>query len=375
MKGDTALDVLRRIPEGRERDVVVLDPSDARALPGIKSIGDASSAELAADLWVGLFRSLFADSWGIRTERYLRLGIQTLAARPGAVITELPRLFADAAFRRKLLTRADDPLLSASWARFDALSAPQQAEHLQAPLGKVQDLIGRGVVRRVLGQTEPRMTVTRAIRERKIVIVRLPSALLGDTSAQLLGGLTLYEAYQAVMARLALEPRARVPYGFYIDEPAVMRFVPIPLDSLYELARGLGVGVTTATQSLAQLPDPVERALTTNAATFVSFRTGHQDAARVAREIPEVSAEGVQHLGRFEIVARLGLAHGQVAAPATARTVPLPAPSSDEQAIRSLAASLYGSLQEPTQDDPHGPTAVPPGDDGDPLLGRRRRNS
>ncbi|MBF6618761.1 MAG: hypothetical protein ITG02_00840, partial [Patulibacter sp.] len=66
MKGDTASDVLARVPEQRLGDVVVLDPADSRALPAIKAV-DAVSPELTADLWVGLFRALFADSWGVRT--------------------------------------------------------------------------------------------------------------------------------------------------------------------------------------------------------------------------------------------------------------------------------------------------------------------
>jgi hypothetical protein len=63
MKGDTAVDALERVPEARQDDVVIVDPADERAVPGLKGLV-GGSPELMADLWVGLFRNLFADSWG-----------------------------------------------------------------------------------------------------------------------------------------------------------------------------------------------------------------------------------------------------------------------------------------------------------------------
>jgi hypothetical protein len=347
MKGDTALDVLRRIPKFRHRDVVVLDPADPRPVPGLKGIG-SGPPELVADLWVGLFKNLFADSWGVRTERYLRLGLQTLALADGAVITELPRVLTDVAFRRGLLARSSDPLLKAAWASFEALSPAQQAEHLQAPLGKVQDIVGRRTLRAVLGQVAPKMTIARAMAERRVVVVRLSPGELGTPTAQLLGALTTFEIYQAVMGRQRLGPEARTPFMVYVDEPAVMGLSGVPLDALYELARGMRVGITTATQSVRQLPTGVQHAVLTNAATIATFRTGHQDAGLMAHELLGVTAEQLQHLGQYEIALRLGLSHGQVSAVATARTLPLPEPSGDAEELRDQAARRWGVSAEQT---------------------------
>ena len=369
MKGDNARDVLERIPASRQDDVVVLDPSDDRALPGLKAIAP-DAPELTADLWVGLFRSLFAESWGIRTERYLRLGIQTLAFLPGATITDLPRLFVDGDLRRRLLARAHEPLLASAWASFDALSSAQQAEHLAAPLGKVQDVIGRRVVRAVLGQRAPRMTIARAMAERRIVIVRLAPGELGASTAQLLGALTMYEVYQAVMSRQALSPAERVPYAVHVDEPAVMRFLPVPLDALYELARGLVVRIAVATQSASQLTQVVQRAILSNAGTIATFRCGADDARLIARELLGVSAEQLQHLGQYEIAARLGLAAGKVSSVVTARTLPLPPRSSDPEMIRELAAKRYGVALEQTDRELDG---SPDQAIADAPVGRRRR--
>lgn len=370
LKGDTVRDVLSLIPKRRVGDVVVLDPSDARPLPGLKAIS-SEQPELTTDLWVGLFRSLFADSWGVRTERYLRLGFQTLTLLPGATILDLPRVFSDQVFRERLVRQAREPFLSGAWGTFDALSPGQQAEHLAPTLGKVQDVISRRVVRAVLGQTQPRITIAQAMVERQIVLARFAPGQLGAATAQLLGALTMYEIHQAVVAREGLAPEARTPFGVYVDEPAVLKFLPVPLDSLYELARGLGVAMTTATQSVSQLPLDVQRALLANAATIATFRAGADDARIAARELPEVTAEEIQHLGQYEIAVRLGLAPGHVTSTMTVRTLPLPEPCSVPDTIRDASARRYGVALEEASIDPGDAAVVPE----DVPLGRRRRSA
>lgn len=365
MKGDTAYDVLTRIPEKRYGDVVVLDPADGRAMPALKAM-DNRSPEMTADLWVALFSVIFASSWGVRVERYLRLAVQTISYDPSRSITELPLVFSDLALRRRLLARANDPLLSSAWATFDALSPAQKAEHLAAPMSKTQDLFNRRVIRRVLGQSTPKITIGQAIADQRIVVVRLAPGALGSMTAQLLGGLVVHEVFQAVMARQSVPADRRVPYGVFVDEPAVMRLVPVPLDSLYELARGLGVGMTIAAQSASQLPEVVRRAVMTNAATIATFRAEDEDARLMARKLPGISAEQLQYLGRFEIALRLGLAHGHVAQVTTARTLPLPDPVSDAVALLDAAAARYGStIEEPVA----APNEPPP---DDVPIGRRR---
>jgi energy-coupling factor transporter ATP-binding protein EcfA2 len=352
MKGDTATDLLERIPPKRLKDVVVLDPSISGPLPGLKAL-HADNPELVADLWVGVFRNLFADSWGVRSERYIRLGVQTLACLPGAVITDLPRVFHDLAFRRRLLSASGDQMLATAWASFDALSPGQQAEHLAAPLSKVQDVVGRRVVRDVLGQADPKLNLAQALQQRKIVVVRLAPGLIGQATAQLLGALVIWEVYQAVLGRQRLPIATRRPFGIYVDEPAVLNALPVPLDSLFELARGLGVGVTLAAQSLSQLPQAVRRAALTNAATIACFQAGADDASLVARELLGVTADELQHLGQYEIALRMGLSHGLRAPVTTATTLPPLERTSDPTQLRRASAQRYGGQAAPPPQSSH----------------------
>jgi len=341
MKGDTATDTLSRIEPRRHRDVLILEPSSGLAVPGLRCF--SGEPELAADLWLNIFRGLFKDSFGVRSERYLRMAFATLARDPGASVADAPRLFADSRYRRRLVAGLPDPLLVGQWAEFEALGTVQRAEHLMSPLGKVSEIVGRRVVRSVLAQADPKVTIRDAIERGLIVVVSLPPGRLGGPAARLLGALVVYEVFQTIMARQAIDPSQRRPLGFYVDEPAVLGTLPVPLDSLFETARGMNCGVTMAAQSLSQLPSAVQRAATTNAATIAAFRPGAEDASRVARELPAISSDELQRLEPYTVALRLGLAPGHVAPVCTARTLPLAEPTGDADALRRLSSQRYGT--------------------------------
>jgi len=151
------------------------------------------------------------------------------------------------------------------------------------------------------------------------------------------------------------------------------------LDSLYELARGLGVGIHLSAQSVTQLPSELSRAALTNAATLVAFRQNADDARLLSRELPGVTPEELQNLGRFEFAARIGLGSGDVSPPVTGRTTPPQEPISDPEEIRRESAARYGT--EPAEVDAallerHGLTDQITGDptaEETPLRRRRRQ--
>jgi hypothetical protein len=339
-RGDLAEDVLARVGE---RDVVVLDPGAGGPVPGLRLHGGRADAELLADVVHGVLHALYADSWGPMSERYVRLGLVTLAQDRSATLADFPYLFTDEPFRRRLVGRLTDPLLASSWQSFEEMGSAERSHAVAAPLGKVMSLIGRPSLRAVLGQADPKLDLTAAMRRGKIVVVNLATGEIGAPAARLLGALVLHAVYVATQARARIAPRGRRPFFVAIDEPqVVLTHLPVPLDALLEQARGLGVGLTLSVQSIAQLPKAVSRAALTNAATLVAFRQNADDARLLARELDRVSAEDLQALGQFEVTARIGLGDGAIAPPATGITFAPTPPTSDPAAVRKASADRYG---------------------------------
>jgi hypothetical protein len=347
-KGDLAGEVLRMVPASRRKEVIVLDPSRPGPVPGLRVFSGADP-EFSGDLILGALRSIFIDSWGVRSDKWLRAGLVTLAQDPTATLADIPFLFSSESFRRKLTGRLTDPLLRATWEQFEALSPEGRAVQLGSPLQKINELVGRKVVRSVLAQNRPKWDMRDALDRGRVVIVSLSPGVIGAPASRLLAALVLHDLVLAVQARAQLPAAKRRPFYVYVDEPKVFADVNVPIDSLFELARGLHVGMVLSAQSLTQLPEGLARAALTNAATLIAFRQNADDAKLLARELPGVTAEELQALGRFEVAMRVGLGPGDVSSPVTGRTLPPPEPLSDPEEVRQESAARYG--MEPAEVD------------------------
>jgi hypothetical protein len=379
-KGDLADDLLALVPENRIADVIVLDPAAGGPVPGLRVFGKTTDHELTADLVLNVLREIFRDSWGVRSEQWLRAGLVTLAHDPKGTLGDLPYVFSDDAYRRRLVARINDPMLKATWAAFEAMNPKERANQLGAPLNKLSELLGRRVLRGVLSQVDPTLDMADVIRKGRVVIVSLAPGRIGAPAARLLGALVCYQLFSAIQARSTVPPQKRRPFLAYIDEPKVLGDIPVPIDSMFELARGLGVGLALAVQSTAQLPAPVRNAALTNAATLVAFRQNHdEDAELLARHLSGISSESLLNLGAFEMIARIGLGPGEVASPVSGRTLPPPPKTTDPAVVRQASAERYGrDLAEVDQAlaERHGQASTTGASEqvADAPIGRRRRN-
>jgi hypothetical protein len=158
-KGDLVSTVIEHAGEGAER-IVVLDPS-AEVVPGVDLFA-SGDPDLRAEVLVTIFRSLFKDAWGPRTDAYIFLGVRTLAEVPGATLLDLPQLFLDSIARRRAVGYLRDPLLVGQWQIFEGLSEQERMQHLQAPLSRVMSLITRPPVQAVFGPA-PRLDIGRLL--------------------------------------------------------------------------------------------------------------------------------------------------------------------------------------------------------------------
>jgi hypothetical protein len=369
-KADLVETILERVKSEHAERVVVLDAGDdSRPVPGIDVL-HGGDPDARADVLTRTLKSMFPD-WGIRSETYGRLAIRTLSEVPGATLLDMGRLFADESYRRAAVGRLSDEFLKGSWQNYEALSPAAKVDVVQAPMARLMALLSPPRVRAVLASPDPKLDVSRLFAERKFLLVSLAPGALGE-AATLIGSAVMFAVWSAIEARVTLPPEKRHLINIYVDELATLtNGLPNSFELIAERARGLGASLSVALQTLGRIPEPTRSALVGNAATFITWRAPAEEAAAIARQLPGLTPQDVQSLGRFEVAARVGTGTGGSVSVVTGRTEPLPPETGLADPIRGASAARYGSRPEATTED----TAPVPAPVDETLLGAERRRA
>jgi hypothetical protein len=366
-KGDLLADVLDRIPARHAERIAVLDLGDKSRPPVGVDLFAGGNAELRADTVLTVLRGTY-EGWGPQIESILHLGLRTLAEMPGASLRDWPALMMDAAARRAVIGRLSDPILQAQWQMYESLSQSAKVTQVAPALSRVMALIGRPVVRNTLSQSNPKLDIAAVLERRGWVLASVPVGVVGAPAARLCSSCLAYLVWSAVAARAAVPESQRHPLSLVFDEAQAIADLGIGLEDLLEQARGLGAGLTIATQAAGRLPEQLRHALLSNVGTLIAFKTGAAEAAAIARELPGLSADDLLGLGEYEVAARVALGRGAASAVVTGHTEPLPPPIGLAQHVRDRSAQRYGqTAPEPSA---HVLTASV-----DESVGRGRRQS
>jgi hypothetical protein len=369
-KGDLVSDVLQRMPASRAGDVVVLDASD-RTPVGLNPLAGTASPELVADQLLGILARTYRDSWGPRTADVLHAALLTLARTPGMTLPALPLLLTDAAFRRRLVGRMDDPLgVEPFWAWYEGLSDEQRAQVIAPTLNKIRPFLMRPQLRAVLGQPQPRFDMRHVFTDRKVLLVNLAQGLLGSEGAALLGTLVLQLFWQQARRRSEITPAKRHPVFVYLDEVRALLNLPVDIGDMLTTARGLGVAFALLAQHLDQFPTELRATVLANARSRMVFQTGARDAAELAKGHPELEPDDISGLPAYEAYLQL-VVNGRVTPYISGRSQPAPPVTSNEQALRQHSRQRYGVPRERVEAELR--QLIEPYRPGDSVVGSRRR--
>ncbi|WP_051469142.1 type IV secretory system conjugative DNA transfer family protein [Actinomadura oligospora] len=359
-KGDLVTDLLGLLPEDCANRVVLIDPDDRHPRPALNVLQTShrgGDIAMATDNLVGIFRKIYADTWGPRTDDILRGCCLTLAQR-GGTLADIPALLTDPAYRRRLTAGLADPLLRGFWNWYEGLSEAAQA-HVTSPImNKLRAFLLRPFVRDVLGSARSTFDMT-DILDGGILLVRLPKGVLGDDTARLLGSMILAQAWQAA-ARRARLGHARAHAAVYVDECHNFLTLPHALSDMLAEARAYRVSLTLAHQYLDQLPRALRQAISSDARNKIYFALSPDDAATVATHFrPTLSAHDLASLAAFQAAARLVVKAAETP-PFTLRTRPLPEPDREHaDRIRAAASTAHGRRPETAAARPDDPRLTP----------------
>jgi energy-coupling factor transporter ATP-binding protein EcfA2 len=371
-RGDLITDILAQVPANRIDDVVVINPTDRDRLVGLNPLASSGrSPELVADQLLGLFHSLYAENWGIRTQDILGAALLTLARTRDMTLACLVPLLTDHGFRRRIVGKLpDDPLgLSSFWRTFESWSEGQKLNAIAPVMSKLRPILLRPDIRAILGQSRPGFELRQVFTQKKILLVNLAAGQVGPEASALLGSLVIGQLWQAIQERSATPRERRHPVMVVLDEFQSYTHLPVDLGEALVQARGLGAPFVLAWQFLHQL-NPSMRSAVLNLQSKIAFRLEHEDARVMAAGTP-LSADDFQGLSAYEAYAQLVAQH-TVQPWCSLATLPPQKPISDVEIVRQASRQNYGCERKEIEAELTALFAGPARDRHDDLKPRRQ---
>ena len=170
--GDLVEKVLNFIPPSRINDVVYFNPSDYDypiAFNVLENV-DVTKRHLIASGLLGVFKKIWADSWGPRLEYVLNNAIMALLEYPGATLLGIMRMLVDKKYRDKVVKNITDPVVKSFWVdEYDKYPQKFQAEAIAPIQNKVGRFLSTPLTRNIVGQVKSSIDIRDIVDNKKIL--------------------------------------------------------------------------------------------------------------------------------------------------------------------------------------------------------------
>ncbi|MBI2008387.1 type IV secretion system DNA-binding domain-containing protein, partial [Candidatus Amesbacteria bacterium] len=307
--GDACDNLLNYIPAARINDVIYFNPAD-REHPialNILEVKNPEQAELVASGIVSIFHKLYGHSWGPRLEYILRNTLLTLTQIPGSTLPDVVKMLTDLSFRKKIyqqLTTNNQQLIDYWKNEFDRLEEKTRAEQISSILNKVGQFVSSPLIQNVISHPRSTVNLEDVLNSGKILIANLSHGKLGEDNSALLGAMLITKLELAAMSRVDRPKPDRRPFFLYVDE--FQNFATESFINILSEARKYGLGLTLANQYIAQIPEPIQKAIFGNAGTVIGFVMGSEDARVMEAEFgAKFTKEALVSLQKYQIAVRI----------------------------------------------------------------------
>ncbi|MFH1612023.1 MAG: type IV secretion system DNA-binding domain-containing protein [bacterium] len=321
--GEFADRMLDYVPSDRINDVIYFNPADLDfpiAFNAIEKV-DAEHRHLVASGLIGVFKKIWAESWGPRLEYVLRNTILALLEYPGATLLGIMRMLADKEYRKKVINKINDPVVRAFWVEEFAKYPDRFMAEAVAPIqNKVGQFLTNPLIRNIVGQTKSALDIRQAMDEEKILIMNLSKGLIGEDTSSLLGNMLVTRIQLAAMSRVDIPEEERKDFYLYVDE--FQNFATEAFATILSEARKYRLNLILAHQYIAQMIEEVRDAVLGNVGTMICFRIGANDADYLEKEFaPEFDVQDLVNLDFAHIYLKL-MIDGMASRPFSAVTLP-----------------------------------------------------
>ncbi|MDD2757705.1 MAG: type IV secretion system DNA-binding domain-containing protein [Candidatus Pacebacteria bacterium] len=328
--GDLIDDVLSKLPQERIEDVVLFDPTNLERSVGLNMLEyDPNFPEqktFIVNEMINILDKLYdlRQTGGPMFEQYTRNALMLLMDDPNEVYTlmEIPKVLADADFRKRLLSKCKNILVKEFWEKQAEQAGGEASLKNMVPYitSKFDNFISNDYMRPIIGQTKSTFNFREIIDNKKVFLVNLSKGRLGEINSSLLGLIITSKLSLAAFSRVNIPESERRDFYLYIDE--FQNFATNTISTVLSEARKYRLSLIVSHQFIAQLPEQIRDSVFGNVGTIISFRVGAEDAQFLEKEFnPTFNSQDLININNFNFYIKM-MIDGQISKPFNIKTYP-----------------------------------------------------
>lgn len=346
--GDTVEKILDYIPSDRINDVIYFNPTDLDypiAFNILESVNPLYTHLIANGL-VGVFKKIWADSWGPRLEYILMNTILALLQYPGSTLLGVMRMLVDKKFRKKVVDVISDPVVKSFWVDEYANYNEKFRSEAIAPIqNKIGQFLSSTIIRNIVGQPKSSIEMRDIMDNKKILLMNLSKGRIGEENSALLGAMMITRLQIAAMSRVDIPEEDRKDFYLYVDE--FQNFATESFADILSEARKYRLNLVMAHQYIEQIEEEVQAAVFGNVGTLVIFRVGAADAEILEPELmPVFEQNDIVNLRKFDVYLKLMIDGVSSNAFSATTLPPLHQPERQREKIVIVSRERYAKPRE-----------------------------
>jgi len=328
--GDLIDDILSKMPKDRIEDVVLFDPTNLERSIGLNMLEyDTRFPEqktFIVNEMINILDKLYdlRQTGGPMFEQYARNALMLLMDDPNEVYTlmEVPKVLADADFRKRLLLKCKNFLVKEFWEKQAEQAGGEGALKNMVPYitSKFDNFISNDYMRPIIGQTKSTFNFREIIDGKKVFLVNLSKGRLDELNSSLLGLIITSKMSLAAFSRVDIPEDQRNDFYLYMDE--FQNFATSTISTILSEARKYRLSLIISHQFIAQLPEEIRDAVFGNVGTIASFRVGAEDSQFLEKEFePIFNSQDLMNIDNFNFYIKM-MIDGQTSKPFNIKTYP-----------------------------------------------------
>lgn len=351
--GDLAEKVLSLVPASRAEDVVYFNPGDTERPLGLNMLDYDPRFPEAKTFVVNEMIEIFEKLYNLKAlgfggpvfEQYMRNALLLVMEHPesGSTLIEIPKVLADAEFRKYKLSQCKNIVVKNFWEQEAEKAGGESSLANMVPYitSKMNIFIANDLVRPIISQQQSSFNLRQIMDEGKILIVNLSKGKLGDMNSYLLGMIIVGKILIATFSRAELPEEERKDFYLYIDE--FHNVTTQTITAALAEARKYRLSMIFGHQFIGQLDEETRKAIFGNVGSMLTFRVGPDDAKYLITEFgPVFDEEDLVNIDNYNAALRL-LIKGETSKPFNIATYP-PSKGNSEVArlIKEYSRVKYG---------------------------------